>query len=213
MSADAISVILQGLNYAPAIMEVGKDIWKRIKDEPSKSKQAETLNGVVGNSFYSNINKFQISIPDDNWRFWEPTPQYVASLGTSFALPGREVPVMILSKNMLKLYRPTVTITIEDVGSYTAIQELADVSKFNFENEGYTVDKGNVKVSGSSNSAALIATGGNHLQKPVLCAVEMIYLYACKAYYIIADYVPENPESPQMYGTLQDIMNSFKLLK
>ena len=37
MSADAISVILQGLNYAPAIMEVGKDIWKRIKDEPSKS--------------------------------------------------------------------------------------------------------------------------------------------------------------------------------
>ena len=87
---------------------------------------------------------------------------------------------MILSKNMR--YRPTVTITI---WSYTAIQELADVSKFNFEDERDTVDKGQFKVSGSSNSAHLIATGGNHLQKPVLCAVEMIYLHACKAYYVI----------------------------
>jgi len=41
----------------------------------------------------------------------------------------------------------------------------------------------------------------------------MIYLRAAKAYYITAYYVPDDPETPQMFGGMQDILNSFKLIK
>lgn len=212
MSADTISLILQGLKYVPEIIDVGKDIWKKVK-QPAELAAPQAQNGIVGNTFYSGDYKFQISIPDDNWRFWEPTAQYIASLGTDYALPVRDIPILIMSKNMVRLYRPMVTIQVEDVGSFTNIQELAEVCKMGLEGEGYLVDKANVKVASSSNSAAIIATGANYLKKPILCCVEMIYLYACRAYYIVVDYVPEDTDSPQLFGGLQDILNSFKLIK
>jgi hypothetical protein len=212
MGADAISLILQGLNYVPQLIDVGRDVWNRVKP-PSKRGETETKNGIVGKTFYSEEHKFQISIPDENWRFYEPTPQYIASLGTEYALPTVDVPIIILSKNMVRLYRPTVYITVEDVGTFTSIHELAQVHKGYWEDEGYSVGQENVKIQPNSNSAAIIATGGTFLKKKTLCAVEMIYLYAARAYYITAEYVPDDPDTPQMFGGLQDILNSFKLIK
>ncbi len=43
--------------------------------------------------------------------------------------------------------------------------------------------------------------------------VMQIYLYAGKAYILHASYVPVSDESPGLFGGLQDIMNSFKLIR
>lgn len=207
-----VSIILESLNYVPELIVVARDVWKRLK-RPSKLGEPETKNGIVSNTFYSGKYKFQISIPDDNWRFWEPTPQYIASLGTDYALPNLDVPIIILSMNMIRLYRPIVFVTVEDVGTFTSIEELAQLEKMSLESDGYSVGKENVKVKSGSNSAGIIATGGTYLQKQIVCAVEMIYLRAGKAYFIETHYVPDDPETPQMFGGLQDILNSFKLIK
>jgi hypothetical protein len=210
--AVTLSAIINGLKYVPELVDVGKDIWKHLK-QPSQLAAPGAQNGIVGNTFYSGDYKFQISIPDDNWRFWKPTPQYIASLGTAYALPVRDVPILILSKNMIRLYRPMVTVTVEDVGSFTNIQELVEADKIWFQNEGYSIEDEGIKVSTSNNSAALIGTGKSYNKKPVLCGVEQIFLHACKGYYVFADYVPADPESPQLFGGMQDILNSFKLVK
>ena len=207
-----VKSILESLLYAPDMIDVGRDIWKRLK-RPSELGEPKTKNGIVGNTFYSGKYKFQISIPDDNWRFWEPTPQYIASLGTDYTLPNLDVPIIILSTNMIRLYRPIMFITVEDVGTFTSIQELAQLEKMSLETDGYLVDQENVKIQSRNNSAGIIATGGTYLQRQIVSCVEMIYLRASKAFYIQAHYVPDDPETPQMFGGMQDILSSFKLIK
>lgn len=209
----AVSVILEGLKYVPEIIDVGKDIWKRIKP-PAQLRTYEDKNGVVDNKYVSGDYKFQISIPDENWRFWKPTPQFIASLGIFYALPVRDIPIIILSKNVVRLYRPTVMIVVEDVGPFTNIQEIVEITKNIMQNQGYTIDPGNIKISPDTNSAAIIAKMQNPFNyNTTLYNLQQIFLYAGKAYYITATYVPPDEKSPHLFGGLQDILNSFKLIK
>jgi hypothetical protein len=213
LAAAIIPAILEGLKYTPQIVEVGKDVWKHLI-APEELTSAEGKNGIVGNSFYSSDYKFQISIPDDSWRFWKPSPQFIASLGTMYTLPVRDVPIIIMSKNMVRLYRPMVVLTVEDVGSFTNVQELVAVNVYMLQSQGMMVDEQSVKISPNSNSAALIAVGKSPSDNASTAyAVMQIFLYAGKAYYINATYVPMDDKSPQLFGGLQDILNSFKLIK
>lgn len=194
-------------------MEVGKDVWKHLK-QPSQMATSEAKSGIVNNTYYSGDYKFQISIPDDNWRFWKPTPQFIASLGTAYTMPVRDVPIIIMSKNVVKLYRPLILLTVEDVGSFTNVQELVRLTKIMMLNQGFAVDKESITISPNSNSAALIGTVQNPLSKDSkLYNVQQIFLYACMAYYISATYVPVSNDSPQLFGGMRDILNSFKLIK
>jgi hypothetical protein len=213
LAAAAIPAILEGLKYTPQLIDVGKDIWKHLK-APEELSNSQEKNGIVGNSFYSGDYKFQISVPDDNWRFWKPTPQFIASLGTLYALPVRDVPIIILSKNMVRLCRPMVIITVEDVGSFTSVQDLIGVNELLLQSQGFAVDEKSVKISPNSNSAALVATAKSPLNEDTtMFNVLQIFLYAGKAYYISATYAPLDEKSPQLFGGLQDILNSFKLIK
>jgi hypothetical protein len=213
MSADVVSLILQGLKYVPEFVEVGKDIWKNLKS-PAKLAVEGAQNGIKSNTFYSGDYMFQISIPDNNWSFWQPTPEFIASLGVQFAMPVRAIPIMILSKNMVRLYRPMVNIVIEDVGSLTSVQELVAAQINMLQLQGYAVDKDSVKIEPKSNSAALIAK----IKSPVYQTTQIynvlqLFLYAGRSYTLSATYSPLDASSPQLFGGLQDILNSFKLIK
>lgn len=213
LAAAAISVILESLKYTPEIIDVGKDIWKRLKP-PAELSTPDAKNGIVGNNFYSGDYKFQIAIPDDNWRFWKPTAQFIASLGTSYSLPVRDVPIIIMSKNMVKLYRPMLVVTVEDVGSFTSIQDLVGVNEIMMQQQGFAVDANSVKISPNCNSAAFIGMAKSPLNNKVtIYNVLQIFLYAGRAYYLSASYIPVDESSPALFGGLQDILNSFKLIK
>ena len=114
---------------------------------------------------------------------------------------------------MIKYYRPTITVTVEDVGSFTNMQELIESDKIWYRTNGYTVDDKGIKISNSNNSAAIIATGAFYNLKPVLCSVEQMFLHAGMSYRMVADYIPADPASPQLFGGMQDILNSFKIIK
>lgn len=212
MVVPVMSAILEGLEYVPKFVQAGKDAWKNLK-EPMKLAAVGAPKGVKGNTYYSGEYKFQISVPDDNWVFWEPTDRYINSLGPAYALPNRAVPIMIMSKNMVKLVRPVVTVTVEDVGSFTNVQELVAYARAMAPTSGFSVSDENVKISPNTNSAALIATQRNPMLGITVYVVQQIFLYPSKQYIIWAQYVPIDDKSPQLFGGMQDIMNSFKLIK
>jgi hypothetical protein len=58
-----------------------------------------------------------------------------------------------------------VILTVEDVGAFTSIQELVEVNKLIMQTQGLTVDSDSVKMSPSTNSAALIAMVANPLKR------------------------------------------------
>ena len=213
MAAAIIPAILEGLKYVPEVVEVGKEVWKKLKP-PMKLAVDGAQNGIKDNTFYSGAYRFQISIPDDSWSFWQPTPEFIASLGLQFAMPVRAIPIMILSKNMVRLYRPMVTIIVEDVGPLTSVQELVGAQISGLQLQGYTVEKDSIKIELKNNSAALVAKIENPaVSTSQIYNVIQIFLYAGKAYTLSATYAPFDVDSPQLFGGLQDILNSFKLLK
>lgn len=79
------------VKIAPEVVEVGKNIYKRLKP-PETLAVGKGKAGILGRTYYSSKYGFTISIPDDNWRFWEPSPTYIASMGAVFSVPWRELP-------------------------------------------------------------------------------------------------------------------------
>jgi hypothetical protein len=201
-----VMTVVGALKLLPEVVEIGRDIWKKLKPP---EQLAEGVEGVLGNTYYSDQHKFTMSMPDDNWRFWKPTPQFIASFEVPF--PTRDTPIMILSKQVINLYRPNVLVTVEDVGSFTNINELTDITVQNFTKQGATIKADDVHVSSNTNSSVIIAT--RPFYKATMYQVQQSYIYASKGYYVVASYVPASDKSPSLFGGLQDIMNSFKLIK
>ena len=192
------------------MIDVGKDIWKKLKP-PEKLVTATGQDGISGNTYYSGQYRFAISIPDDSWQFWEPSPQFVSSFGVVFAMPTRAMPIVVLSKQMVKLFRPNVNIIIEDVGSFTNIDEIANAAVQIIISTDQKINANDIHVSNKTNSAALIASQP-YFQATLYHALQ-IYLYGSRTYTVTASYVPVSDDSPMLFGGLQDVMNSFQLIQ
>lgn len=205
------AAILKALDLTPKVVDVGKDIWKKLKP-PEQMARPAAKNGISDNTYYSEDYKFQVSIPDNNWAFWKPTPQFIASQGMLFTLPTRDIPILILSKNVVKLYRPYIIIVVEDVGSYTNIDEITNYLSSTITAAGSSIIENGINISSKTNSSVLISTG-NLSEKRKIYQVTQIYLHASKAIQLAAFYIPVSDDSPGLFGGLQDIMNSFKLIK
>jgi hypothetical protein len=65
------------LKVIPELIDVGKDIWKRLQP-PEELARGKGREGVFGRDYYSDAYKFKMSVPDDTWQFWKPTPQFVS---------------------------------------------------------------------------------------------------------------------------------------
>ncbi len=107
-----ISTAVGVLKLVPDVIQVGKDIWGKLTP-PKQVESPDLKDGIVDQTFYSENHKFSISIPSDEWEFWLPTPQFLASMGTVFTLPTRSMPIMVLSTQMIKLFRPNINVTTE----------------------------------------------------------------------------------------------------
>lgn len=212
-NTEIISLILQGLKYVPEFVEVGKDVWKKLKP-PAKLAADGAQNGIRENTYYSGDYKFQISIPDDSWSFWQPTPEFIASLGVMFALPIRAIPIMILSKNTVKLYRPMIYLIVEDVGSLVNVQEMVKASVNTLQLQGYIIEEKSIRYEPKSNSAAFMAKIKNPSDNSIdVYTVIQVFLCSGKAYTLNASYAPYDTNNPQLFGGMQEILNSFKLIK
>lgn len=198
------------LKLLPELVEVGKDVWKKLRPVEKLAVPA-TKDGISGKTYYSGRYRFTISVPDDNWQFWEPTPQFIAALGPKFATPTVDVPVVILSKQVVRLFRPNIMVIVEDVGSLTNIDEIAILAAQNLISMDSKIGKDDLHISNNTNSAVLIAT--RPFLKTTLYQVEQIYIYASKSYHVTTSYVPVSDDSPSLFGGLQDIVSSFQLIR
>jgi hypothetical protein len=206
-----ITTVVGALKVLPQVIEVGKDVWNELKAR--KEPKIELQNGIVNKTYYSQQFKFRISIPNgDKWRFWLPTPQYLLSFGLLFSSPGRDLPIMILSSDMVKLYRPSVSIVIEEVGTYTTIKEVVDVTLLGLEDMQQSVDKNNVHIYPEKSSAIIIASRPYYFET-TLYLVQQLFIYAGRGYYVSSNYVPLSENSPEMWPDLHEIMNSFAIIK
>lgn len=191
----------------PEVIDVSKKIWKSLR---KPEQLPEGNEGISENSFYSEKYKFSIAIPDDNWRFWKPSNQFLSGLGSGFGMPTRDMPIIILSKQMVKLFRPNVNVLVEDVGSFATIKELTELFVLTNQQQGLEVDNNNIHISDSNNSSVII------MNKPyytsILYQVGQLYLYGSYFYTVTSSYVPIS-DSPSLFGGLQDIVNSFKIIK
>jgi hypothetical protein len=198
------------LKLMPEVIEVGKNIWGKLKP-PEQLAIKKGQNGVSGKTYYSGNYAFAISIPDDNWRFWEPSPQFKASFGLILAMPTRDIPILILSNQMIKIFRPFIIVLIEDVGSFTNIKEYTDFNVSTLTPQGFTINANDIHISLNNSSSAFIAT--QPYAQGTMYQVYKTYIYASRAYTVVVSYVPISDESPQLFGGLQDILESFKLIK
>ncbi len=197
------------LKLVPEAIQVGKDIWDKIIP-PKEIDPADNKEGVVGDTFFSENKKFAISIPSDNWNFWKPSPQFLASMGYIFAVPSRSMPIMIMSKSVIKLFRPNVNVVVEDVGDYTNIEEMMIVSRLMLQSQGVTVNDSDIVIDSDKQCGQLIYY--QQYMNSKLVSVQNCYLNDGMFYTITACYVPMSDFSDKLFGGLQEIMNSFKLL-
>ena len=198
------------LKLVPEIIQIGKDIWGKIIP-PEQLETTGLHDGIVDRTFYSKNYKFSISIPSDEWEFWLPTPQYLATMGPILELPTRAMPIVILSKQMIRLFRPNVNVIIEVVGEYANIDEVIQFLTLNFRSMGFKINDENIYQNSEKQSGAIVAT------RPYICDTMYhamhCYLHNGICYTITASYVPMSSYSNKLFGGLQEIMNSFKLLE
>jgi hypothetical protein len=198
------------LKALPDVVQIGKDIWKQLK--PPKQLSGEQLeDGVLDQTYYSADYKFAISVPDDQWEFWRPSSQFLAALGPMFILPTRAMPIVILSKQMVKLFRPTVNVIVESVGQYTNIDEMIQVSALLTRQADSSINDNDIHID-DVHQSGMIASSKPYLQD-TLYQVQQYYLQEGMLYTTTASYVPISSFSKKLFGGLQEIMNSFKLIQ
>ena len=198
------------LKLVPEAIQVGKDIWDKLRP-PRQIESKDSKEGISDGTFYSEGHKFAISIPDNEWEFWRPSDLFLASMGSAFAVPTRSLPIMILSKQMIKLYRPIVNVTIEAVGQYTNIDEMIQVSIIMLQSMGNSVDEKDIFIENDKQSGQIVSS--QPYFNDTLYQVQNCYLHDGIFYTITASYVPMSSYSNKLFGGLQEIMNSFKILE
>ncbi len=207
---EKISTAVGVLKLVPDVIQVGKDIWEKLIP-PKRLESSNRKDGIFDQTFFSESHRFSISIPDDEWVFWKPTPQFLASMGSTFAFPTRSMPIMLISAQMIKLFRPNINVTTELVGRYSNIDEMIQVSKLILQSMGSQIDDKNVYMNNDNQSGAIIAT--LPYLNDTLYQVMHCYLYQGTFYTVNASYVPMSNYSNKLFGGMQEIMDSFKLLK
>jgi len=168
--------------------------------------------GIKGNTYYNNDFMFSISIPSNVWYFWQPTTAFKITLGPMASVPGRSMPIMILSRQAHDLFRPNISVTVEDVGDFTKFEEMIKLSILLTEAAGANVDREkDVRIDDEHNSGLIGFTQPWHSGK-TLCTTQRCYLSKGRFYTITATYVAISSENKKPCGSLQEILNSFKFL-
>jgi hypothetical protein len=199
------------LKIAAEAVDVGKDIWKKVKPPETLAKGKE-IEGVLDRDYYSDTYKFKMSVPDDTWQFWKPTADFKNSfLGGAMALPTKDMPVVVLSRQLMNMMRPYVQVIVEDIGSFTSVSEVLAFEKQVSRLLDWQVKDEDVHVYEGATSGILVKSQP-FLEKR-LFQVEKVHLYRGRAYYLLASYVPASEELTALPGGLQEIMNSFQLIK
>lgn len=197
------------LKLVPEAIQVGKDIWNKLK--PAREiDPADETEGIVDNTFYSAGKKFAISIPNDDWEFWKPSPQFLASMGPMFNLPNRSMPIMVMSKSLIKMFRPNVNVIVEEVGNYTNIEEMMIVNRIFLQSQGHVIEDNDIVID-SNKQCGQIVSMQDYLNSKLIY-VQNCYLNNGMYYTITASYVPMSDYSNKLFGGLQEIMNSFKVV-
>ncbi|RLD92590.1 MAG: hypothetical protein DRI93_06405 [Aquificota bacterium] len=198
------------LKLMPEVIQVGKDIWRKLAP-PKEAESPDRKDGVVGNTFYSENFKFAISIPSDQWEFWRPSTFFLASMGPAFMFPTRAIPIVILSKQIIKLFRPNVNVTTEYVGEFTNIEEMIQVSRVLQERLGMEIDEEGLYIDSEKQSGVIVSM--QPYLDETMYQVQHCYLRDGIFYAVTASYVPMSSYSKGLFGGLQEIVSSFKLLK
>jgi hypothetical protein len=202
LAVAAIELIIEGLKYAPEVEEAAKGTWRNLW-------QARVPNGIVGTTFYSAQHKFKISVPDlHDWIFWKPTPEYLATIDSTCLWPTYDLPVMILYKGLIKLYRPTIYVAVQEVGQ-TPIEDFVESEKAALQYSHYKFDDKSIKIASNYFSGGLLGTSDSDST----CVLEQIFFHACKGYFIRAFYVSDSADMVRPPQGLREVMNSFKLIK
>jgi hypothetical protein len=197
------------LKLVPDAIQVSKDIWAKLRP-PKEIDPIDDKEGVVENTFYSESKKFAISIPNNDWDFWKPSPQFLASMGHIFAVPNRSMPIIIMSKSVIKLFRPNVNVIVEEVGNYTNIEEMMVVTKLVLQDQGFEINDDEVVINNTKQCGQMIFYQ-KYLNSRMI-NVQNCYLRNGLYYIITACYVSMSDFSKSLFGGLQEIMNSFKIL-
>ena len=194
----------------PDVMKAGQILWEKLKPPP-KAIAEDPTDGISGNTYYSHDYKFAISIPGDDWWFWRPSIAFLLTMGPAFNRPTSGTPIVIFSKQVINLFRAHIVITVEEVGQYTNIREMIDLSCLLFAGSGITIDAADIVVDETNQSAMVGFTQPMALGN-ILCTVIHCHLFNGSLYTLTAMYAVTSNNNKKPSGPLQGIFNSFKLI-
>lgn len=195
----------------PDAIKAGQVLWDKLKPTP-KAIVDHPTDGILGNTFYSDDYKFAISIPSDDWWFWRPSIAFLLTMGPAFNRPTSGTPIVIFSKQVINLFRSHIMITVEEVGQYTNIREMIDLSCLLIRGSGITIEEADIILDESNQSAMFGFTQPMPFDN-VLCTVMHCHLVNGSFYTLTAMYAVTSNKNKKPSGPLQEILNSFKLIK
>ena len=210
MSGMEIATMVGVLKVLPDIVDAGKVLWKKLV-QPEKLAIGPDQDGVIDRTYFSGPYKFALSVPDDNWRFWKPSAEFRAGIGPMLATPYRDMPIMVMAKQMIRLFRPNVNVVVEDVGTFATLTEIMLINKQIIQRQGGMIDPNQTHLSDDGNVGIVVASQ-SYFDAP-LYQVFVVYLRAGRTYTLIASYVPMSDDHPVLFGGLKEILDSFRFIE
>lgn len=203
LTADNVATFLK---LAPDLIEAGKGIFTIVHNDDDK-----LMDHGDETRFYSKKLGFTISWPKKHWQFWKPTPDVGTASGFP-NMPTRSIPVILLSDVVIRGFRPTVNIVVEDIGPIMNVQDVIQCTISQYKMAGIYIRPEDVKILDDKSNGVMIVRSPTPMGD-ILFQVLKIHIYNERAYYITASQTIQPGSSEGLSGTSQQIMNSFALIK
>jgi hypothetical protein len=166
------------------------------------------VEGIQASTYISRQYGFQISWPDGtNWRASDTLGR---ALAQKMGLPPTvDIPIVILSTQLVEGFRPNVNVEVEDVGNNETANQYMDVSVQSMKKMGWVILSSSVDEATQGGLLVFLNTSaGNHLYQFQRYAISH-----GRAYVVTASQLPpEDLLSQELREQLRSILNSFRLV-
>lgn len=173
----------------------------------ARTPQATT--GIKDTTYVNTKYDFQISWPNN--QDWTADEELGRQFAQNMGMPATiDIPIVILSNNLIDDFRPNVNVVVENVGQMQ-IEEYVSLTKQNLLQQGWDVLSTSVDPETNGGVIVLINNmlgAGNELYQ-----FQRYAMGNGNAYIITASQVPQADLSQGLKDDLASIINSFRLIQ
>lgn len=171
------------------------------------SPEPQATTGIRNTTYTDTQYGFQISWPNN--REWTADQDIGRQLLGNMALPATvDIPIAIISNNVVDNFRPNVNVVVEKVGQM-GIEEYIELSKQTLRAQGWQLLSSS--VDSATNGGVIVLINNSFGQD--LYQFQRYAMGNGNAYVVTASQVPQGDLTQGLKDDLSSIINSFRVIK